>query len=273
MVKTGRNNPCPCGSGKKFKKCCLDKKPREQIVMIASPEPLRGVHYNKEKMEFTGLTLDDRLIKPAFTYSQTHYKNDSGKEKVITRIQNKVIPNEAELMRHLSSSFNLIISIDTNTKVIGSQTISVSGIIHCHLQTRPEPDTYYADFPWHGVILFRNCPSELSSEKFGWITVIKEINRYPQNKFKRFAIVTDHDLDKHISYNNRQLPIFREFYLPDNFMLMYGRGDGPNQSLLNYIVKQCDKESKEVLRAIEHTGYFQHGITKLSIDQIPVPAL
>lgn len=25
MNKTGRNNPCPCGSGKKFKKCCESK--------------------------------------------------------------------------------------------------------------------------------------------------------------------------------------------------------------------------------------------------------
>ena len=24
MLKTGRNEPCPCGSGKKFKKCCLN---------------------------------------------------------------------------------------------------------------------------------------------------------------------------------------------------------------------------------------------------------
>jgi uncharacterized protein YecA (UPF0149 family) len=23
--KVGRNNPCPCGSGKKHKKCCLNK--------------------------------------------------------------------------------------------------------------------------------------------------------------------------------------------------------------------------------------------------------
>lgn len=23
--KVGRNEPCPCGSGKKFKKCCIDK--------------------------------------------------------------------------------------------------------------------------------------------------------------------------------------------------------------------------------------------------------
>lgn len=25
MNKTGRNDPCPCGSGKKFKKCCENK--------------------------------------------------------------------------------------------------------------------------------------------------------------------------------------------------------------------------------------------------------
>jgi len=23
--KTGRNDPCPCGSGRKYKKCCLGK--------------------------------------------------------------------------------------------------------------------------------------------------------------------------------------------------------------------------------------------------------
>jgi hypothetical protein len=25
MAMPGRNDPCPCGSGKKFKKCCIDK--------------------------------------------------------------------------------------------------------------------------------------------------------------------------------------------------------------------------------------------------------
>ncbi len=24
-IKAGRNDPCPCGSGKKFKKCCIGK--------------------------------------------------------------------------------------------------------------------------------------------------------------------------------------------------------------------------------------------------------
>lgn len=30
MAKTGRNAPCPCGSGKKYKKCCLRKHEEEQ---------------------------------------------------------------------------------------------------------------------------------------------------------------------------------------------------------------------------------------------------
>ncbi len=25
MTRIPRNSPCPCGSGKKYKKCCLDK--------------------------------------------------------------------------------------------------------------------------------------------------------------------------------------------------------------------------------------------------------
>ena len=24
-ARVGRNDPCPCGSGKKYKNCCLDK--------------------------------------------------------------------------------------------------------------------------------------------------------------------------------------------------------------------------------------------------------
>lgn len=33
MVKIGRNSPCPCGSGKKYKNCCLHR------TIISSPEP------------------------------------------------------------------------------------------------------------------------------------------------------------------------------------------------------------------------------------------
>ncbi len=37
MPKTGRNEPCPCGSGKKYKRCCLAKdEQRERQAMAAA---------------------------------------------------------------------------------------------------------------------------------------------------------------------------------------------------------------------------------------------
>ena len=244
--------------------------------MLASSEPLRGIHYDKDKMEFTGLTHDNRLIKPIMTYSQTHYESKSGKERVISRVQDKVIPNEPELLRHLSSAFDLIIAMDTNTKVIAGERISAAGIVHCVLQRIPDPDRegYYASFPWQGTMLFRNCPSSLSPEKFAWITEMRRLNdNEPLRASKKFAVVTDHDLDNHTSFNARKASIFGDFYLPDNFTLMYGRGDGPNENLLNHLVKQCDKESSTLLETIEQKGYCQQGEVKYSIDQIPVAVL
>ncbi len=273
MAKVGRNSPCPCGSGKKYKKCCLKKRPREQVVMIGSPEPLKGFHYDKDKMELMGLAIDGRSIKPDVTFSQTHYIGHSGKEKVISRVHDKVIPNEGDLMRHLSSSFDFIIAVDTNTKVIDSETVSASGILRCVVQPTPDPAKYNVIFTLHGALLFRNCSNELPSEKFGWMMIIQNINRDPLNKNKRYALITDHDLGNHISYNNKKVPIFKNFYLHDNFSIMYGRGDGPKENLLNYLICQCDKHSGDVLKAIESNGFYQDGERKIYINQIPVPGL
>jgi len=32
MQKVGRNDPCPCGSGKKFKKCCEMKQKHKKLT-------------------------------------------------------------------------------------------------------------------------------------------------------------------------------------------------------------------------------------------------
>ena len=40
MQKVGRNDPCPCGSGKKFKKCCEEKVKQKKFnaQLITQPE-------------------------------------------------------------------------------------------------------------------------------------------------------------------------------------------------------------------------------------------
>ena len=41
-MKIGRNEPCPCGSGKKYKKCCLDK-PEEQRYAEAVSNSINNI--------------------------------------------------------------------------------------------------------------------------------------------------------------------------------------------------------------------------------------
>ncbi|MDE7131337.1 MAG: DUF1186 domain-containing protein [Lachnospiraceae bacterium] len=70
--KIGRNDPCPCGSGKKYKHCCLNK-PKETIDLIESPEErnrwLRSYPY-------TGLERIDGRIYLADYFDEISIETD-----------------------------------------------------------------------------------------------------------------------------------------------------------------------------------------------------
>lgn len=63
--KIGRNDPCPCGSGKKYKKCCIDKKDDlETMGTLNTAAPLNladewieaGYYYLKQDWRYKALT-------------------------------------------------------------------------------------------------------------------------------------------------------------------------------------------------------------------------
>ena len=56
MTSIGRNDPCPCGSGKKYKKCCLPKD--EAAAAAARPPPPPAP---KPRMPWTIVDDDDPL--------------------------------------------------------------------------------------------------------------------------------------------------------------------------------------------------------------------
>lgn len=43
MSKATRNDPCPCGSGKKYKKCCWGKDQDRRATMRKSPGLFQGI--------------------------------------------------------------------------------------------------------------------------------------------------------------------------------------------------------------------------------------
>ena len=51
----GRNDPCPCGSGKKYKKCCLtkDQKSDQEAVSTGSMNPVVTWVLNEPHLKYT----------------------------------------------------------------------------------------------------------------------------------------------------------------------------------------------------------------------------
>ena len=58
MAKVGRNAPCPCGSGKKYKKCCLLRKDGKTQTDV---EPMRFIPVFTELDQLSNSVVD--LIK------------------------------------------------------------------------------------------------------------------------------------------------------------------------------------------------------------------
>jgi hypothetical protein len=63
VLKTGRNDPCPCGSGKKYKKCCMP-------TNVASPAEL---HYRRLS------EIYDRVFETLSAHAQRVLWRDGGR--------------------------------------------------------------------------------------------------------------------------------------------------------------------------------------------------
>src|SRR5260370_8475235 len=64
MIKTGRNDPCHCGSGKKYKRCCLQKDQIAESAALAQAAAAKAAEasqqdHNLEARDFRGHFSDD----------------------------------------------------------------------------------------------------------------------------------------------------------------------------------------------------------------------
>lgn len=64
-MKIGRNESCPCGSGKKYKKCCLDKSDEQRLAeaVLRSSENLKNEAHIKQCLHPNKDECDEKIIK------------------------------------------------------------------------------------------------------------------------------------------------------------------------------------------------------------------
>lgn len=71
-TKIGRNDPCPCGSGKKFKKCCMNQTakpkqhPEKSKIRIKTPEAIEAIR-RAGRLVVDTLDLVESHIEPGIT--------------------------------------------------------------------------------------------------------------------------------------------------------------------------------------------------------------
>ncbi|HWQ60668.1 MAG TPA: SEC-C metal-binding domain-containing protein, partial [Negativicutes bacterium] len=126
-----RNDPCSCGSGKKYKKCCMNKKPVIESAMFEYSEPTRLASFsigpNRELMAFDSEGKPIQFREASYLRS---YKREGKGEKTLTRIPmfSPTLPqHELEYLL----SFHAIYAIDTNTDK--ETKISAATAIKCDL--------------------------------------------------------------------------------------------------------------------------------------------
>ena len=87
MTKIGRNAPCPCGSGKKYKKCCLPGQPEKRP---ASARKQRFIPVFTELDQLSNSVVD--LIK----------QNKMDKAEAVSRRLLKEYPDQVDGLNRLA---------------------------------------------------------------------------------------------------------------------------------------------------------------------------
>lgn len=75
MRKIGRNEPCPCGSGKKYKKCCIDK-PQQTFMREDFLQYLNSFWSYEEVNEMSSIEIIQQLEKFGILFDKDVFLQD-----------------------------------------------------------------------------------------------------------------------------------------------------------------------------------------------------
>jgi hypothetical protein len=249
---TGRNKPCACGSGKKLKHCCANRKPANQSLVFKFEEPktLTGCELGADGQ--VRPLEGKRYATPSSAWCTTTYARAKG-EKVISRIP---VPSD-DTRFHADDTlqrYKNIFVIDTNTTVQHGVKVSIASLIVADLAD--DPGGLVWRFVPVGGYEFHNCADK--QENLAWAILQSNIVSSPDYRLEnRYAIVTDADLGHHEAYNERSAPIFGNTFLAPNIDLVYASAD-VTRGVLNDLIKRCDQEANK-LRAALGSGRIVEG--------------
>lgn len=261
-----RNASCPCGSGQSLKHCCKKTDPEKPIaVTVRQPrgtaiefdfgKPVAinsyGVNFQGKELSFGRLKCDGEIVKPVFVrvVATMVRRNPSKPNAVLADIPCLNIPDDGEVSSNLHKvlrHFDFLFAIDTNTRLIFGHNISISSIYKAGPDVKDET-VWWMCKEGNVWATWRD-----EAEKRGWLELIKKLHSHTSLGQKQIGIIVDHDLQNLKAYNLREKPILDDFFLPNNFHLLYATANaGTKEFFPNLMVEKCDKESSRLFNALK----------------------
>ena len=235
---------CPCGSGKLPKRCCGEVKPR---ILTAQLDP-RNYHESDGiavGMDYSLKRIVNGDLKPLIgkvKLSQGYSRKKNNKIIIEGEVDGEYVMNpESTLL-----GYDAIFSIDTNTKTINKTRISVTGIVYSHVNCDDKGVCVLSYLP---LTVLEFWDAEINAEVLGWIAAIRAILEDKRYQGKSILIIVDSVLGDLDNINMRSKPIFSDFYLPDNFTMMYASSDVAS-NLSNKLIKASDKMASMKLQEL-----------------------
>jgi hypothetical protein len=148
--------------------------------------------------------------------------------------------------------FSLLLAVDTNYRTIRGQLVGVTSVVPARNTTTQITGKTIVAVGQSEAFEIRDPKG--SPERIGWMEVLIRFTNGPDyHPSESVALIVDCDLHHHIGINQRTLPVYGEYDLPEGVTLVYASSDTPNDSIPNQLIRIADRNSADLLRQIEFT--------------------
>lgn len=248
---------CYCGGGKKFKNCHKKLPDTFAHSWVGHKEKFVAVAINAVGKYFVQ-TLSGSWEEASVVYTNTGYLGKNGKEVTTNKIDGVFIKPD----HHLDiladfGRYDFVVVTDTNTDEINGEFVSVSTAIVFKVIPISKNELHALFRRAGKASVFKGVPGG-EAEKISWVRFASEIQKnaeyWVNGGLPQVAMVTDHERDSHKGINSGKTPINGDTYLPDNIKLVYAKADSRKDTLLNKLIRDCDKAAGKLMGELQKHG-------------------
>ncbi|MEN8412361.1 hypothetical protein ABFP33_20625 [Acinetobacter bereziniae] len=216
-------------------------KPREAAVNIhiEQGDSIEGTWSQEEQKMTLRVMREGQNISAKKIEFNIYYMRDSKKPKFLNRIEFNKSSDFTLSHSDAIKQFDHCWAIDTNKKEIFGEIANISVI------TEGDPSGSGNFKAMFGMVFGLTVGNP---ELYAWRKFISFIMANIEgSSSKQFALIVDSELDKIGMFNERKLPLHGDFFLPENWSLIYATSDSGKESIFNKMLSESDNKATKLI--------------------------